>query len=59
MKRQQANDANTSTTSSAQAFGVYETNKAVAEYLMFHFGKDEDILPYAAGPKNALNFASR
>eukprot|EP00955_Chlamydomonas_euryale_P113066 366191-Chlamydomonas_euryale.AAC.5 len=25
--------------------------QAVEEYLQFHFGKDEDILPYANGPK--------
>jgi SAM-dependent methyltransferase len=50
-----------STTSSAQSVGVYETDKAVAEYLMFHFGAPSDILPYepSVAPHGALDFASR
>jgi hypothetical protein len=48
-----------STTSSGHSGAVYETAKAVAEYLQFHFGDDADILPYPAGPHAALNFASR
>lgn len=48
-----------STTSSGHSGSVYETSKAVAEYLMFHFGSPTDILPYEDGPHNALNFASR
>ena len=48
-----------STTSSGHSGSVYETDKAVAEYLMFHFGAPADILPYAAGPHAALDFASR
>jgi hypothetical protein len=52
-------EAGLSTTSSAHSGSVYETDKAVAEYLQFHFGADEDILPFAEGPKSALNFASR
>lgn len=51
----------TSTTSSAQSVKVYETRKAVAEYLMFHFGSQEDILPYPTTvvSHSALDFASR
>ena len=48
-----------STTSSGHSGNVYESNKAVAEYLMFHFGAPTDILPYAFGPRDALEFASR
>ena len=50
-----------STTSSAQGVGVYETEKAVSEYLMFHFGAPADILPYppSIAPHAALDFASR
>ena len=48
-----------STTSSGHSGSVYETDKAVAEYLMFHFGAPGDILPYAEGPHAALEFASR
>lgn len=51
--------ADISTTSSGHSGNVYETKKAVAEYLQFHFGKDSDILPYAEGPHSALNFATR
>ena len=41
-----------STTSSAGGgAAAYETRKAVDEYLQFHFGRDEDILPYKNGPK--------
>ena len=48
-----------STTSSGHTGSVYETATAVGEYLMFHFGAPEDVLPYPAGPKAALDFASR
>jgi hypothetical protein len=39
------------TSSAAGGVAAYETRKAVDEYLQFHFGADEDILPYKAGPK--------
>ena len=50
-----------STTSSAQGTDVYETSKAVAEYLLFHFGAPADVLPYPAslGHHGALDFAAR
>ena len=48
-----------STTSSGHSGSVYESSKAVSEYLQFHFGSAKDILPYADGPHSALNFASR
>jgi len=51
--------ADMSTTSSSHSGNVYETDKAVAEYLMFHFGAPNDILPYNEGPHSALEFASR
>ena len=38
---------------------VYETQKAVSEYLNFHYGKEEEIMPYDFGPKNALDFPLR
>ncbi len=57
--RRAAADAEMSTTSSSHSGNVYETNKAVAEYLMFHFGAPEDVLPYANGPKAALDFPAR
>lgn len=47
-----AADPTRSTTSSAGGgVGAYETRKAVDEYLQFHYGKPEEILPYELGPK--------
>ena len=40
-----------STTGSTGGVALYETSKAVNEYLQFHFGADNDILPYGHGPK--------
>ena len=37
----------------------YETNKAVSEYLLFHYGKPDDLLFEAIGPQEALDFAWR
>jgi len=37
----------------------YETERAVAEYLLFHYGSPEQLLPYAFGPQKALNFPAR
>ncbi len=37
----------------------YETIKLVNEYLLFHYGEDSEILPYAEGPHQALRFAER
>jgi hypothetical protein len=44
-----------STTSSVGGgAAAYETRKAVDEYLQFHYGRDEDLLPYTAGPKASV-----
>jgi putative 4-mercaptohistidine N1-methyltranferase len=37
----------------------YETDRAVSEYLLFHYGAAEEILPYSFGPPEALDFAVR
>ena len=37
----------------------YETEKAVAEYLLFHYGSAEEILPYPSGPVSALHYPVR
>ena len=37
----------------------YETNRALAEYLLFHYGEAQEILPYNFGPVEALNFPVR
>lgn len=38
---------------------VYESRRAVDEYLLFHYGKEEDLLPLGLGPKDALKFTER
>lgn len=38
---------------------IYETDKLLGEYLLFHYGRAEEILPYPAGPKDALEFPAR
>ncbi|MCB1095488.1 MAG: putative 4-mercaptohistidine N1-methyltransferase [Verrucomicrobiae bacterium] len=37
----------------------YETRKLRDEYLLFHFGTADEVLPYAEGPREALGFAIR
>jgi hypothetical protein len=44
---------------SGGAVNVYETSTAVSEYIMFHYGDPKDVLPYAIGPHDALQFPQR
>ncbi|HRJ72267.1 MAG TPA: hypothetical protein PLS03_08575, partial [Terrimicrobiaceae bacterium] len=37
----------------------YESGKLVDEYLLFHFGSDEDVLGGLPGPEEALGFPAR
>lgn len=37
----------------------YETDKAVSEYLLFHYGNENAFLEQGIGPKEALGFAQR
>ena len=37
----------------------YEAQHILDEYLLFHYGEGEEILPYAFGPKEALHFPVR
>ncbi len=37
----------------------YETDKAVSEYLLFHYGSESDLLFDDMGPREALDFARR
>jgi len=49
-----------STTSGATTGGaVYETSRAVGEYLQFHYASDEELMPFAFAPKDALGFVAR
>jgi putative 4-mercaptohistidine N1-methyltranferase len=38
---------------------IYETDKLLAEYLLFHYGEAEQALPYAFGPREALGYPQR
>ena len=39
--------------------GFYETAKALSEYLLFHYGKPEEVLPWDFGPSDALDYPAR
>ncbi len=41
------------------AGNIYETDRLVREYLLFHYGSADEILPHPAGPRDALDFAAR
>lgn len=43
----------------ASGSAVYESTRAVHEYLLLHFGDPEVLMPYSFGPKDALNFPVR
>ena len=38
---------------------IYETDRLLAEYLLFHYGTVGETLPYAFSPKGALDFPAR
>ena len=37
----------------------YETETLVREYLLFHYGTADEVLPWSEGPHSALDFAQR
>ena len=37
----------------------YETDKLVGEYLLFHYGTPEEVLPWESGPSSALDYPAR
>ncbi len=39
--------------------GFYESERAVAEYLLFHYGDENTALPWEFGPSSALHFPER
>ena len=39
--------------------GFYETDRAVSEYLFFHYGDQRKLLPWDFGPASALNYPVR
>jgi putative 4-mercaptohistidine N1-methyltranferase len=38
---------------------IYETQRLLDEYLLFHYGRAEQIMPWAFGPHEALEFPVR
>jgi putative 4-mercaptohistidine N1-methyltranferase len=38
---------------------IYETPKLLCEYLLFHYGKDEEIMPWPSGPRDGMGFPQR
>ncbi len=38
---------------------IYETDKLLSEYLLFHYGTPEEVLPWSFGPREALGYAQR
>jgi putative 4-mercaptohistidine N1-methyltranferase len=41
------------------AENIYESDRLVREYLLFHYGAPEEVLPWPDGPLAATGFASR
>lgn len=37
----------------------YETERALSEYLLFHYGPDDLALPWSFGPSHGLNYPAR
>lgn len=37
----------------------YETEKVAGQYLLFHYGREKEVLPFPFGPMNALHFPER
>jgi putative 4-mercaptohistidine N1-methyltranferase len=37
----------------------YETEKLVQEYLLFHYGRAEDVMPWSCGPRDGLDYPVR
>ncbi|KAJ8309578.1 hypothetical protein KUTeg_014452 [Tegillarca granosa] len=42
-----------------QKDNVYESEKLLNEYLIFHYGSEDEILRFSFGPKDSLNFPKR
>ncbi len=38
---------------------IYESDQLLSQYLLFHYGEAQDVLPFAFGPRDALDFPLR
>jgi len=54
-----AQEVRSTTASGVGGSAVYETRRAVEEYLQFHYATDKELMPFACGPKDALGFTRR
>ena len=36
----------------------YESTMLLGEYLLFHYGKEDEVLPWSKGPVEALGFTT-
>ena len=60
MNRKRKNQEERSTTSAAGGgASAYENQKAVHEYVQFHYGAPGDVLPYPEGPMMLVKVCSR
>lgn len=41
------------------ATNIYESERLLNEYLLFHYGTREDVMPYDFGPREAVGFPAR
>ena len=41
------------------AGNIYEEERLVRDYLLFHYGDPDEVLPWKHGPRDALGFAAR
>lgn len=41
------------------ADNIYESDRLVREYLLFHYGEPDEVLPWKHGPRESLGFAAR
>lgn len=48
-----------SQTPETRSANPYESHALLGQYLLFHYGTPEEILPYAFGPRDALQFPVR
>lgn len=56
-RKTMSNEAVRSTAASGSQ--VYESRRAVHEYLLFHYGRSSDIVPVAFDASTALNYSKR
>jgi putative 4-mercaptohistidine N1-methyltranferase len=43
----------------AAAAAAYESRRALDQYLLFHYGSADEVLPYPFGPREALDYPAR